>query len=105
MVRMYNNDTEGFSPSFIIKLRTVYLGAAQIRRVLLFIIHIFYIVGFYVAPTVFQSYSDFQLVSGGGKPQRNLGETTDLPQASWIASSHDKFLPSVGLELAAVRGK
>ena len=35
-------------------------------------------VGFYVAPTVFQSYSDFQLVSGGGKPQRKLGETTDL---------------------------
>ena len=59
------------------------------------------LVVFYVAPTVFQSYSDFQLVSGGGKPQRNLGETTDLPQASWISSSHDKFLPSVGLELAA----
>ena len=51
--------------------------------------------------TVFQSYGDVQLLLVEEDPRclsghyfitkGHLGRTTDLPQASWIASSHEEF--------------
>ena len=70
---------------------------------------------FNVALTVFQSYRDVQLITGGGRPRGTSvhyfrhrvhpGRTTDLPQASWKASSLEKSeVPRPGFEPIAVRG-
>jgi len=74
-----------------------------------------FVLEFNVALTVFQSYRDVQLITGGGRPRGTSvhyfrhrvhpGRTTDLPQASWKASSLEKSeVPRPGFEPTAVRG-
>jgi hypothetical protein len=45
--------------------------------------------GFSVAVTVFQSYCDVQLITGGGRPQVHRATQVEPPQVSWKASSHE----------------
>ena len=60
-----------------------------------------YFVGFNVAPTHYRAYGDFPALMVEEDPRcpsvhyfitsGHLGRTTDLLQASWMASSHEEF--------------